>query len=166
MSDGRSSAAGPEPVTAAELDAVLAACRVLVAISARSIAAVDDTVDLPHFRALVVVGSRGPMSLGELAGATGMNLSTASRMCDRLVAMGLVHRTEDPANRRQLSLSLTDAGVDVVARAMRQRREALRPMLEHLPKRKRTQLVRLLSEFAEAGGQTFDRALWSLGWPT
>ena len=166
MPTNRPSDASPEPVSPAELDAVLAACRVLVAVSARSLAAVDDTVDLAHFRALVVVASRGPMSLGELALATGMNLSTASRMCDRLVGMDLLDRTDDPANRRQLRLSLTGAGEKLVARAMDQRRAALRPMLEHLPKRRRAQLVQLLREFAEAGGETSHQDLWSLGWAT
>jgi len=166
MPETRTSNPRSEPVTPAELDAVLAACRVLVAVSARSIAAVDGEVDLPHFRALVVVASRGPMSLGELADAAGMNLSTASRMCDRLVGMGLLNRTDDPANRRQLRLSLTPAGEKVVARAMDQRRAAVRPMLEALPKRRRAQLVQLLSEFAVAGGETSHRELWSLGWAT
>ncbi len=155
-----------EPVSAAELDAVLAARRVLVAVSARSIAASGGEVDLPHFRALVVVASRGPMSLGELAPATGMNLSTASRMCERLVGMGLLNRTDDPANRRQLRLSLTPAGEQMVARATDRRRAAVRPMLEALPTRRRAQLVQLLSEFAGAGGETSQAELWSLGWAT
>ncbi len=145
---------------------MLAACRVLVAISARSVAAVDDTVDMPQFRALVVVASRGLVTLGELADAAGMSMSTASRLCDRLVGLGLLSRTDDPANRRQLQLTLTDAGHSVVTRAMDERRAALRPILTRLPKQSRAQLVELLTEFADAGGEPAARDLWSLGWPT
>jgi DNA-binding MarR family transcriptional regulator len=162
----QSGGTAPAPVTDTEIEAMLAACRVLVAISAQSIAAVDDTVDMPQFRALVVVASRSSATLGELADAAGMNMSTASRLCDRLVGMGLLNRTDDPANRRQLRLTLTDAGNNVVTQAMDKRRDALRPILMRLPKRSRAQLVELLTEFADAGGEPADRDLWSLGWPT
>ncbi len=161
--DGRP---GGAPVSDAELDAVLAACRVLVAVSAQSIAAVDDAVDTPQFRALVIVSSHGTASLGELAAAAGMNLSTASRLCDRLVSMGLLNRADDPTNRRQLQLTLTGAGRGVVSRATNKRRAALKPILARLPKQHREQLVSLLAEFAAAGGEAADRDLWSLGWPT
>jgi DNA-binding MarR family transcriptional regulator len=154
------------PVTDTEIEAMLAACRVLVAISAQSIAAVDDTVDMPQFRALVVMASRGSVTLGALADAAGMNLSTASRLCDRLVSMGLLNRADDPANRRQLQLTLTEAGHRVVTRAMDKRRAALQPIMARLPQHSRAQLVELLTEFADAGGEPPDRDLWSLGWPT
>ncbi len=168
VTDGHTQATGTDhgPVTDVEMDAVLAASRVLVAISARSLAAVDDTVDMPQFRALVIVSSRGAVTLGELAEAAGMNLSTASRLCDRLVNMGLLNRADDPANRRQLQLTVTDAGRNVVSRAVDRRRTSLQPILRRLPKERRTHLVGLLAEFAEAGGEAADRDLWSLGWPT
>jgi DNA-binding MarR family transcriptional regulator len=154
------------PISDGELDVVLAACRVLVAISAQSIAALDDAVDLPQLRALVIVASRGSVTLGELADAAGMNLSTASRLCDRLVGMGLLNRADDPSNRRQLQLTLTAAGRAVVTRAMDTRRAALQPILTRLPEQRREQLVSVLAEFADAGGEAPERDLWSLGWPT
>jgi DNA-binding MarR family transcriptional regulator len=158
----RSTAA--DRVTDGELDAVLAACRLLVAVSASSIASAEDTVDLPQFRALVIVSSRGVVSLAELADAAGMNMSTASRTGDRLVAKNLLHRAEDPHNRRQLQLTLTHSGQNLVAQAMRRRRAALRPMLAKLPRQRRAELVRVLGELAEAGGELSDRDLWWMGW--
>lgn len=150
-----------------EVAAVLYACRLLVAVSARSIATVtDDGIDLSQFRALVIVASRGSVSLGELAAAAGLNLSTASRMCDRLVGMNLVHRAEDPANRRQLELTLTSRGRGVVSRVMRRRKNALEPILRKLPKARRALLVELLSELAAAGGEPAERDLWAMGWTT
>jgi DNA-binding MarR family transcriptional regulator len=154
------------PVSDVEMDVVLAACRVLVAVSAQSIAAVDDTVDMPQLRALVIVASRGAVTLGELADAAAMNLSTASRLCDRLVGMGLLNRADDPSNRRQLQLTLTGAGRAVVSRAMDTRRDALKPILTRLPEQRREQLVSVLAEFAGAGGEAAERDLWSLGWPS
>jgi DNA-binding MarR family transcriptional regulator len=152
-------------VSANEVDAVLTACRVLVAVSARSIASVaDDGIDVPQFRALVIVASRRAVSLGELATSAGLNLSTASRMCDRLVGMNLLHRTEDPANRRQLVLTLTDQGRRIVSRVTRRRRAAIEPMLRKLPKARRALLVELLEELASASGVPAERDLWAMGW--
>jgi DNA-binding MarR family transcriptional regulator len=142
----------------------LAACRVLVAVSARSIAAVQDMVDPVQFRALVVIASRRSMSLGELGEAAGLNLSTASRLCDRLVQAELVDRSDDPDNRRQLRLTLTDNGHQLVATVMARRREALALILQRIPTPRRLELVAVLREFASAGGETNERDLWSLGW--
>ena len=46
---------------------VLTASRVLVAISARSLAAVEDTLTVPQFRMLVVLDTSGATSLSRLA---------------------------------------------------------------------------------------------------
>ena len=48
-------------------DAVLVASRALVGIAARSLAAVEDTVTLVQYRALVLLASRGEMNVGTLA---------------------------------------------------------------------------------------------------
>jgi len=167
------SVAGPSPgrapedrLTGAELDAVQAACRVLVAISAQSIAAVEDVVDLTQFRALVVIASRGSVSLAELADAARLHMSKASRMCERMVSLGLIHRGDDPDNRRQLTLTLTEQGSRLVQDVMARRRAALEPLLLRLPKQRRSQLVSLLREFADAGGEPADADLWFMGWAT
>ena len=49
------------------VDGVLRASRALVAVAARSIASVDDTVTLPQFRTLVALAARGPQNVGALA---------------------------------------------------------------------------------------------------
>jgi DNA-binding MarR family transcriptional regulator len=162
----QSGSAADGGVTDAELEAVQAACRVLVAISARSIAVIDDVVDLAQFRALVVIDSRESVSLGELAEATALHLSTASRMCDRLVTKGLLIRVDDPADRRQLVLRLTEKGRRLVQEVVRRRKAALEPLLAGLPKRRRTQLVTSLRDLAVAGGEPADSDLWFMGWPT
>ncbi len=155
-----------EGVGDGELEAVQAACRVLVAISSQSIAAVEDQVDLTQFRALVIVASRGSLSLGELADAGALHLSTASRMCERMVAAGLMNRADDPTNRRQLILTLTDEGRRLVDEVMRSRRAAFEPMLAAMPKSRRAELVTLLQEFAASTPPPPESDLWSMGWQT
>src|SRR3954453_3184523 len=106
----------PEPaaddaaVLDAALDAVLLASRTLVAISAQSIASGLDEVDVMQFRILVVAASQGPCSLGGIAEAVGLHVSTASRACDRLTAVGLLNRSAAANDRRDLELLLTPAG--------------------------------------------------------
>ena len=73
------------------VDAVMAASRALVALSARSIAGVRD-VTLPQYRMLVVL-TGGPTNLSGLARALDVAPSTALRMVDRLVSAGLVARS-------------------------------------------------------------------------
>lgn len=154
----------------AEAEAVLAACRVLVAVSAQSMAAVEDLADPTQVRALVVIASKGAVSLSELAEATNIHLTRASRLCERLVASGLINRADDPANRRQLTLTLTQAGQDVVSQVMQRRREAIQPILDrlskHMTKQRRAELTALLQEFAAAGGEPSDSDLWAMGWTT
>ncbi len=91
--------------------AVLTASRLLVAVSARSLAQVEDRVTLPQFRMLVVLSSRGATKLVALAELLGVAPSTAMRMVDRLIAAGLADRQTNPDNRRETLLRLTEEGV-------------------------------------------------------
>ena len=50
------------------VDALLIASRALVAVAAKSVAAVDDEVTLPEYRALVVLATLGSQNLGGLSG--------------------------------------------------------------------------------------------------
>jgi DNA-binding MarR family transcriptional regulator len=98
------------PSTEALADAVLTASRTLVAISARSLAAARPEVTLPQYRTLVVLRARGPQSLQSLADELGVVPSTATRMCDRLVAKRLVRRGHPAGNRREVELRITPTG--------------------------------------------------------
>jgi DNA-binding MarR family transcriptional regulator len=157
---------GSASVTTDEANAVLAASRVLVALSAESIGTVEDVVDLTQFRALVVMASSTSVSLGELADACRIHLSSASRLCDKLVAKGLVSRAEAPADRRVLTLTLAPDGRRLVQRVMRRRRQDVIRILGKLAPDHRAELVRAFRDFAEAGGETPDQDLWAIGWTT
>ncbi len=112
-------------VSEPDVDAVLEACRALVAVSAQSIAAVEGVVDVTQFRLLVVVGSRGAVSLRALAAAAAIHMSKASRMCDRMVTEGLLNRADDPTDRRHLALTLTPKSRRVLRKVMSTRRQAV-----------------------------------------
>jgi DNA-binding MarR family transcriptional regulator len=106
-------------------DALLTASRLLVAISARSIARVDETITIPQFRTLVILSVRGSMNLKTLAGLLGVQGSTTGRMVERLVTAGLVDRRPHPALRRELVVELTQCGQEIVHAVTSHRREEI-----------------------------------------
>jgi DNA-binding MarR family transcriptional regulator len=55
---------------------------------------------------------REPVRIGELHRHVLLSQPALSRMVDRLVERGLIERCPDPADRRGVRLSLTDAGRD------------------------------------------------------
>jgi DNA-binding MarR family transcriptional regulator len=134
-------------------DALLTASRVLVAISARSIALVDDTITIPQFRLLVILSNEGPVNLATLAGLLDVQPSTIGRMVDRLVSAGLINRQPHPTSRRELVADLTTRGRRVVQKVTANRRRELASVVEKMPPRERRGLVRALTAFAAAGGE-------------
>jgi DNA-binding MarR family transcriptional regulator len=135
-------------------DAVLTASRLLVAVSARSIAAVDEAITLAQFRLLVILQSVGAVKHAALADQLGVNPSTASRMVDRLVAAGMVERQTNPASRREIVIELTAEGQRVVRQVTARRRKEIAKIVARMPEATRSGLVDALLAFAEAGGET------------
>jgi DNA-binding MarR family transcriptional regulator len=133
-------------------DAVLTASRLLMSVSARSIAAVDESITIPQFRLLVVLHARGPVNLTAIADALAVNPSTATRMVERLVTTGLVSRQANPASQRELVVDLTDRGRSTVREVMRRRRTQIGRIVTRMTPTARRNLVRALSAFATAGG--------------
>lgn len=106
--------------------------RTLVAVVVRSLAEVAPKVTVVQLRVLVMVSGAGFMTVNEIAAGLGVNASSASRTCERLVKAGLLHRTERPEDRRHNDISPTDAGREVVDGVMRSRRSELAALLETL----------------------------------
>ncbi|MFD5827729.1 MarR family winged helix-turn-helix transcriptional regulator [Lentzea sp. NPDC060358] len=134
-------------------DAVLTASRLLVAVSARSLAAVEETLTLPQLRMVVLLDSRGPMSLTALADLLEVNPSTAKRMIDRLIASGMVEREQNPASRREVVVVVSEEGRLVVAEVTARRRAEISTIVARMPEHLRHGLVEALTAFAEAGGE-------------
>jgi DNA-binding MarR family transcriptional regulator len=134
-------------------DALMTASRLLVAISARSIGLVDETITIPQFRTLVILANRGPINLATLAGLLGVQPSATGRMVDRLVAAGLIDRLPHPTSRRELLAALTRRGRDVVRRVTAHRRAEIAAIVERMPPAERHELVRGLAAFTIAGDE-------------
>jgi DNA-binding MarR family transcriptional regulator len=153
--------AAPDPAAlsddaAAVTSSVLAATRVLVAVSLRSLAAAGEHVTLPQFRLLVLLDSRGETNLVTLADRLAVNSSTVLRMITRLARRGLVSRRVNPGSRREVLVRLTGAGERTVREVTARRREEIATIIARMPARSRAGLVTAMRAFAAAGGENPD----------
>lgn len=130
--------------------ALLTTSRLLVAMAARSLAAVDEQLTLPQYRMLVVLDAHGPHSLARLAEQLKVNSSTALRMVDRLAAVGRLEKIADPDDRRQVLLRLTLAGRRVVWEVTTHRRAEITRTVRAIPAVQRGPLISALRAFARA----------------
>ena len=146
------------------VSAILGASWVLVGTSTRSLAEVDDSLTVTQFRTLAVLGRLGKTNLQGLADHLQVNASTAMRMVDRLVAVDLVRREENPTTRREVVLSLTPAGEQVYAKVMDKRREWVRQTVMKMPAGERKNLIKALQSFTTAAGSSLGATPGTLGW--
>jgi DNA-binding MarR family transcriptional regulator len=143
----------------AAVDAVLTASRALVAVATMSLGAAAEDTTIAQYRALVVLASRGPQRMVDLAAALAVTPSTAGRMSDRLVRKGLIRRQRARADRRVVQVSITAAGRQVVDQATARRRELIAGILANLPARQLPAIADALHAFARAAGEVPD-SLW------
>ena len=145
------------------VEALLSISRLVMGVAARSLAGLDAEVTLPQFRALMVIASRGPQRVADISSELGVSPSTGTRMCERLVRKGLMCRERPPDNRREVHVSLTDAGVGIVADVTRLRRAELSRIAEAVPAMWHAPAVGVLQALASAGGEPAGDDWW-LGW--
>ena len=144
----------PDAMADPVVDAVLRASRALVAITSRSLSAVNADVTLPQFRSLVVLASAGPQTVSALADRLAVHASTMTRMCNRLVARGLVVRVPSAGDRREVVIALTSMGTSVVEDVMAARRKELDAVMRRMGDDDRIAVVVALDNFARAAGVT------------
>lgn len=145
------------------VDAVLAASRALVAVAARSLASADEEMTLPQYRVLVLLCARGSSGMGDLAVELGCSGSTATRLCDRLVARGLIDRRHRVGNRREVEVNATPTGEQLVRQVTGRRRAEIEAIVANVTPREQVALTGAFRAFAGAAGEVPDQA-WSTGW--
>ena len=144
------------------VEAVLTASRTMIAVATRSLGAAAEETTIAQYRTLVVLASRGPQRMVDLAGALGVAPSTAGRMCDRLVRKGFIRRQRGRTDRRSVVVSITAAGRDVVDGATERRRALIAGILCKLPERSQHAVAEALRAFAEAAEEIPD-SQWPAG---
>ena len=96
---------------------------------------------------LARVGEHEPARLSDIAAATGVDVSTASRTAARLVEQGYIERSTDPVDARASLLRLTPDGKDALNRLTEARHEWLREILAEFQPADRAQFADLLERF-------------------
>ena len=67
-------------------------------------------ITMSQAKALYLLSVRPGVSMSSIAAELGVGASAVSGLIDRLVAQGYVEREEDPEDRRQQLVTITDAG--------------------------------------------------------
>jgi DNA-binding MarR family transcriptional regulator len=151
MAEGRRS--GPVRGGGVDVEPVMAASKVLTAVVARSLVAVEPEVSLVQLRTLVMIWTNGTMNLTSVAEGLGVNPSNASRTCDRLVRIGLLDRRDDTEDRRSIQLTLTRPGKKVVEKVFAQRRRVLEQIVARMSQTQQRQLSSSLQAFVDAAAK-------------
>ncbi|MFC4463388.1 MarR family winged helix-turn-helix transcriptional regulator [Streptomyces xiangluensis] len=116
-------------------------------------AAIEDvTPRLParQVRALRIVRRRPELNLTALAEHLEIGLPTASRLCDRLEAAGLLQRNVQPGDRREVQLVVTAHGRRFLAEVTDRMSVYLTSALDGLSAGQRKALEEILPAFQEA----------------
>ncbi|WP_208865655.1 MarR family winged helix-turn-helix transcriptional regulator [Streptomyces viridochromogenes] len=137
---------GPEAVASQIADAVdsLAA---LWSVAAQNASL---RLSLHQLRALRTLEAAPGLNLTTLADRLDIGLPTASRLCDRLAAAGLLERAPHPDTRREVQLRLTTHGQHVLGEVAGRRAEALTTALAAMRPAERAALSTGLRGFLAA----------------
>ena len=127
----------------------MAASRVFVAVLAASLAEVEDRVSVPQFRVLVMADADEPLTLSAVAEGLAVHASNATRTVDRLVEAGLLDRRDNPADRRQVQLTLTAQGRQLKDEVYGHRRTAIAAVLRKMSAHERHLLATSMATFAQ-----------------
>ena len=145
-------------------DAFLTASRALIGLAVRSIEAAPVDVTVAQHRVLVLLAARGDLTIGDLADGLGVNPSNATRYCDRLQRLELVHRARSVEDGRMVQVGLTQEGQALVMAVTERRRQDVDEVLERMTGPDAIRVVAALRAFNRAAGEVEDRdwaaSLW------
>ncbi|OQR61175.1 MarR family transcriptional regulator [Streptomyces maremycinicus] len=142
--DGRWESRRTQAGQLAESVESLVACWLLAAEEARP------RLPARQLLALRTVRNRPELNLTALAEHLGVGLPTASRLCDRLEAAGLLERRLRPSDRREVQLVVTVYGERLLTDVAERRVRRLASVFEAMTPAQRTALEHGLAGFHRA----------------
>ncbi|MEL6124967.1 MAG: MarR family winged helix-turn-helix transcriptional regulator [Pseudomonadota bacterium] len=102
-------------------------------------------LSIPEWRVIAHLSQQGEVSVREIHRQVDMDKSKVSRAAARLEERGLVVKAEHASDKRLVSLTLTDAGLDVMNRIIPLARDYERALIARLPQAMRDDLRPLLA---------------------
>src|SRR3954447_8973663 len=154
----RTSRRETDAVAREQVDRVVEATRVVGALIAESLASLEPALTMPQWRVLVLA-DEGSCNVTAVAADVRVHMSNATRMCDRLVAAGLLQRRRADYDRRHVLLTLTAPGEALVESAMDYRRRAIEAAMDLMTGDERATVVSAASVFVRATTQARMRTL-------
>lgn len=112
----------------------------------------EKNYSIEQLNALYRIYHRGHCGVSDLGEEMGVSRAAASQLLERLVQQGLAVRSEDPLDRRNKRVALTEAGEAIVQESMAARQGWLDRLAETLAPAEQQQVdaaLRLLIEKAE-----------------
>ena len=89
-------------------------------------------ITMSQAKALYLLSVRPGATMSSIAAELGVGASAVSGLVDRLVTQGYVERQEDPADRRQQLVTITDAGTATLDRMREMRAQVTLRLLKGL----------------------------------
>ncbi|MFU8874203.1 MarR family transcriptional regulator [Micromonospora sp. SL4-19] len=126
--------------------------------AAEALIGVLDSATAPHtvpvsptqLRVLSLIMSHPNTNVNRLAELLEVVPSSASRLCDRLEAVGLLRRAADPRDRREVRLIPTGAAETLLRELTERRHQAVQAVLDRMPNRVQHELLLALVAFGQA----------------
>jgi DNA-binding MarR family transcriptional regulator len=130
-----------------------AAAEALVSVLEAARTRQGSPVSPTQVRVLSIISTRPDTNVNRLAELLDVVPSSASRLCDRLEAVGLLRRASDQRDRREVRLVLTSAGRTVLRELRERRTQAIQAVLDRMPHRSQHEMLMSLLAFGRAATQ-------------
>jgi DNA-binding MarR family transcriptional regulator len=113
---------------------------------------IDSGLSITQLRSLFLIVNRGSTNFRKLADALKVTPSNVTGIIDRLEEQDLVSRTQNPKDRREMTLQATDKGKALVFSLREAEIEQMTCILSLLSLEELTSLAKGLSAFVKAAG--------------
>ncbi|MCI4066572.1 MarR family transcriptional regulator [Micromonospora sp. R77] len=130
--------------------AIEAAAEALIGVLDSAASRHNVSVSPTQLRVLSLIMSHPDANVNRLAELLDVVPSSASRLCDRLEAVGLVRRVADPRDRREVRLIPTAAAETLLRELKERRHQAVQAVLDRMPSRTQHELLLALAAFGQA----------------
>lgn len=108
-----------------------------------------EQMNMPLIGVLSLVRRSGASSISEISNSINFSLANTSMMVDKLVVKGLVTRVEDPQDRRQKVVQLTDEGEILIREYRLARVEGMVQRVLGVQPELQEQLIDVLQQLAQ-----------------
>ncbi|WP_089154066.1 MarR family winged helix-turn-helix transcriptional regulator [Micromonospora sp. NBS 11-29] len=130
--------------------AVEAAAEALIGVLESATSRHNVSVSPTQLRVLSLIMSHPDTNVNRLAELLDVVPSSASRLCDRLEAVGLLRRVAEPRDRREVRLVPTAAAERLLRELQERRHRAVQAVLDRMPNRVQHELLLALLAFGQA----------------